>query len=279
MLLLIRFPVTDKPTRRADWPGSKSCGRRPHPTPPTGGSLESARKRRKSRVIGVRAEARTLTESAMPTRHPMDPGGMPSVPSSKLGKRTPYAAPREAARCRHVSHAARIATPFGCCKPAVLPAVSACRRIDPPWVFGPPRRGADPLLWLRRAARARGSACQRRQGRSPLTPLSARAIFSRRIPAADASFGLPPLVTAPTVFAQHHRSGQRPSRSDPDKPSSRRPLRGQRDCPACPPLPMLGNHAAHGFQSLADSGGRLPNLGRSWTRTAQASGRRRCSDH
>ena len=56
------------------------------------------------------------------------------------------------------------------------------RRIVPPWVFGPPRRGADPLLWLRRAARARGSACQRRQGKFPLTPLSARAISSAAFP-------------------------------------------------------------------------------------------------
>ena len=110
-------------------PGSKSCGRRPHATPPTGGSLPRARKRRRMREIGVRAYARTLAESAMPTRHPVDPGGMPSVPSSKLGKQTPHAAPREAARCRHVSHAARIAAPCPLAdKPAVLSAVSACRR-------------------------------------------------------------------------------------------------------------------------------------------------------
>ena len=37
-------------------------------------------------------------------------------------------------------------------------------------------QGAGPLLLLRRAARARGSACKRRQGKFPLTPLSARAI-------------------------------------------------------------------------------------------------------
>ena len=71
------------------------------------------------------------------------------------------------------------------------------------------------MLLLRRAARARGSACQRRQGKFPLTPLSARAIFSRRIPAANAYFTTTPLLPASAVFSQHHRSGLRPSRSDP----------------------------------------------------------------
>jgi hypothetical protein len=59
------------------------------------------------------------------------------------------------------------------------------------------------LLLLRRAARARGSACKRRQGRFPLTPLSARAILSRRIPAANASFTITPLFPASAVFAEH----------------------------------------------------------------------------
>ena len=76
----------------------------------------------------------------------------------------------------------------------------ACRRTGPPWVFGPPKRGADPLLWLRRAARARGSACQRRQGRFPLTPLSARAIFSRRLSTPNRSANGQPLFHSPTVF-------------------------------------------------------------------------------
>ncbi len=58
------------------------------------------------------------------------------------------------------------------------------------------------MLLLRRAARARGSACKRRQGRFPLTPLSARAILSRRIPAANASFTITPLFPASAVFAE-----------------------------------------------------------------------------
>jgi len=76
--------------------------------------------------------------------------------------------------------------------------------------------------------------------------------------------------TAPPLFPPS-RSGLRPSPSDPAKPSPRSPLRGQRGCPACPHLPTLGNHAAHGFQSLEDSRGCLPNLGRPLTRTVQAS--------
>ena len=60
---------------------------------------------------------------------------MPSVLSSRArrGQKTNSAScPQDAARCRHVSHAARIATPFGCCKPANLSAVSACRRFSGP---------------------------------------------------------------------------------------------------------------------------------------------------
>jgi len=76
------------------------------------------------------------------------------------------------------------------------------------------------LLLLRRAARARGSACKRRQGRFPLTPPSTRAIFSRRIPAANVSFTMPPLSPPHQPSSQNtHRSGLRPSRSDPAKPS------------------------------------------------------------
>lgn len=140
--------------------------------------------------------------SATPTRHPLDPGGMPSVPSSKLGKRTPHAAPRGSGQmpprqpCRPDRDAFGPASRTSC-----LPRPHVAAQI-PPWVFGPPKRGADPLLWLRRAARARGSACQRRQGRFPLTPLSARAILSRRIPAANVSCTIKPLFPASAVFAE-----------------------------------------------------------------------------
>ena len=50
----------------------------------------------------------------MPIRHPSDPGMMPSVLSSRArrGQKTNSAScPREAARCRHVAHAGRIAMP------------------------------------------------------------------------------------------------------------------------------------------------------------------------
>lgn len=75
------------------------------------------------------------SHSTVPIHRPSDPRMMPSVLSSRArrGQKTSSAScPREAARCRHVSHAARIATPFGCCKPANLSAVSACRRFSGP---------------------------------------------------------------------------------------------------------------------------------------------------
>jgi hypothetical protein len=56
------------------------------------------------------------------------PRSIPRAPSSELGKRTPDAAPREAARCRPVSRADRLATPYGHCEPDTPSAVSACRR-------------------------------------------------------------------------------------------------------------------------------------------------------
>ena len=65
------------------------------------------------------------------------------------------------------------------------------------------------MLLLRRAARARGSACKRRQGKFPLTPLSARAILSRRIPAANASFTIPPLF--PRTSRLHTTPSFRPT--------------------------------------------------------------------
>jgi hypothetical protein len=71
--------------------------------------------------------------------------------------------------------------------------------IVPPWVFGPPRRGADPLLCLRRAARARGSACQRRNGAVPRYPLIARAILAAAFP-AQAVFHNPTVNPRATVI-------------------------------------------------------------------------------
>jgi hypothetical protein len=46
-------------------------------------------------------------------------------------------------------------------------------------------QGADPTLLLRRAARARGSACKRRQGALPPRPPYCARDFSRRIPTAS----------------------------------------------------------------------------------------------
>ena len=65
--------------------------------------------------------------------------------------------PPVAVRCRHVSHAARIATPFGCCKPAVLSAVSSCRRFEDQRPRPPPLIGPRPPFNRLAASRKSGS--------------------------------------------------------------------------------------------------------------------------
>jgi len=52
-----------------------------------------------------------------------------------------------------------------------------------------------------RGSRA-GERLPKKAGEFPLTPLSARAILSRRIPAANASFTITPLFPASAVFAE-----------------------------------------------------------------------------
>ena len=94
-------------------------------TPPTGGSSARAREKRKRGPCA----ARTFVDYGPPTTH-RTPAVIPSVSYSCTHRTHSASCPRLAARCRHVSHAARIATPFGCCKPAVLSAVSACRRFS-----------------------------------------------------------------------------------------------------------------------------------------------------
>ena len=80
----------------------------------------------RAREGGVCALAQTFTvnKSHPP---PTVPRGIPSVPSSKLGKRTPHSAPerRPDADTSAMPPGSRCLRP---CKPAVLSAVSACRR-------------------------------------------------------------------------------------------------------------------------------------------------------
>ena len=54
---------------------------------------------------GVRAAARTRRISTIPTRHPLDPGNMPSVPSSRTQKAHSACCPRVAAKWRHGNRA------------------------------------------------------------------------------------------------------------------------------------------------------------------------------
>jgi hypothetical protein len=67
-------------------------------------------------------------------------------------------------------------------------------------------------------------------------PIRARAEKKKGIAAANGFAVVSAVTFRPMAFTVA-----------PDKPSSRRPLRGQRGRPACPRLPIPGNHAAHGF--------------------------------
>jgi len=123
-------------------------------------------------------------------------------------------------------------------RPSRLPQ-SVCRRNRSPLRLSP--RGAGALLCLRRAARARRIACQRRKGRFPLTPLSARAIFAAALP-AHAVLLIPTVRSRANRFPANIRQAFRPTAVTAG-PSTirhpRKPLRGKRGRPACPRLPIL----------------------------------------
>jgi len=150
---------------------------------------------------------------------------MPSVLScrARRGQKTNSAScPREAARCRHVSLAARIATPFGCCKPAVPSAEPSCRRfpdqksppttLDRPGLSAPrrkarsqkqvacPRRLREPSCLSLRASRVAAACCLRRscrRDRGPVSlPSSGCPVRRSQHPAAIAQPLLPPLPAA-----------------------------------------------------------------------------------
>ena len=157
----------------------------------------------------------------MPTRHPSDPGMMPSVLSSRArrGQKTNSAAcPREAARCRHVAHAVRIAMPsalqpcqpvrrvvmsplFGpTTPPATLDrtptAFQPARRFAEIRFRGGPRRSAEvpPLLWsgnpLRRIPGPSQQSTLRRADQTRPKPSPQRTAVA--IPKTGSVAGTPP---------------------------------------------------------------------------------------
>ncbi len=166
--------------------------------------------------IRVRAEAQTWFHPLCPPPTRWTPANIPSVASlGDSGNNTPHPAPWEAANCRH-HHSGQLAcephSPIR--RPAVPPAAVAT---SPPFQTMPtttlgtkspglsaPTRNASGShlqipLWacrpqgrarcclLRRAARARGSACKRRKGTYPLTPHYSARDISRRNPTATPS--------------------------------------------------------------------------------------------
>jgi hypothetical protein len=180
---------------------------------------------------GVRAFAQTFT--LKPTRHPLDPGKIPSVPSSQAQKTHSASCPQEAARCRHVSQADRIATPYGCCKPDTLSAVSACRRfldqarpppLIPPACRPPCGRPAvrTRLLVLAGSGKQPGCHC----GRFVYRPQSGCVNRASGITALSPSAN--PLSRLPQP------DSRRLSKARP-RPSTRRTPRQFRSCPAATP--------------------------------------------
>lgn len=116
------------------------------------------------------------------------------------------------------SQCPRFQTPA--CHPVCFPLRSSSfagqlrtRAASPP---APPPSPAGPLLLTRRAARARGSACKRRPGRFPRTPLSARAMFSRRILAANV---FPQCLPSSVVQTVYKARAQRPAYTAADAQS------------------------------------------------------------
>ena len=99
---------------------------------------------------------------------------------------------------------------------------SVCSRNRSPLRLAPP--GAGALLCLRRAARARGSACQRRQGRFPLTPLSARAILAAAFPAHTVLF-IPTVRSRANRFPANIRPTFRPTAFTAGPPTIHHPRR------------------------------------------------------
>ncbi len=111
-----------------------------------GGSQSYARK--KMRHVNPCPRCSVDLHCNEPTTRPLDPGGIPSVPPSKLGKHTPHSAPREAPDAAPSARqpGSRCLRP---CKPAVLSAVSACRRFQDQGSRPPPlTRPRTPFKWL-----------------------------------------------------------------------------------------------------------------------------------
>ena len=113
--------------RVAGRPGSESCGLRPLHHAAERRILLHARAREEK--TGVRAQHGLLLHLPCPPPARKTPAESQvcSPRSSGSALRIP---PPLAARCRHVSQADRSATPYGCCNPDTLSAVSACRRFS-----------------------------------------------------------------------------------------------------------------------------------------------------
>ena len=142
-----------------------SCGRRPRAVEPlervasrghsdaadSAAPASSHARKREREAVSVLTHG--PSSDLQPTHRPSDPGTIPSVLSSraKRGQKTNSAScPREAARCRHVAHAARIAMP------SALQAGRPVRRVGMSPLFRP----TTPPATLDRTPTAFQPACR-----------------------------------------------------------------------------------------------------------------------
>jgi hypothetical protein len=185
--------------------GVPRCGpERATSLPPPAASSSHARKRREHPAVSVRSHGLWLI--SIPHPPPNRPNNIPTVPCSQTRRTHLACCPQRGGQilkrqpCLRPAFRFKMSPLLRACPPPPLDRRTPAYRpheeclwrsfTDPPLGLSPPRGRARCSL-LRRAARARGSACKRRKGKSPLTPHCSARDISRRIPTAIAISAIP----------------------------------------------------------------------------------------